>query len=487
MPKPLRTLAKLPRSAQEWELAVIPAPGNHDDPNGASVALVCTQDGTVRGYAMTDAAPRRQELIAVVRRAMTHPAAELFAARPSRLLVTDTALVGLLTGPLAECGVAVKLVSTLVGLQKAIGGMLALLQDSSGDVTGVTGALRALEMPLCAAASQLAQHRPWQRLLNDEGLLLRLKSGPWPAPVAAIFGGEGAQFGVLLYRDIFAWRSHVPSLTLDAPDAARSLDAVVISYLGAEQVPHAMRTVYGAARLPLLDDWHPTFMRIAPGRDPSPLLHPAEAAMTLSCLEALDRTFSALPAATPHERLVGRWATSLGGKVEVAPVWLTESDQVDPLEHNLGQAPATHILGEMSRDFAMHELGLPLPEDPPGAKVPAYMLRALKKDALALARELSSLDGLRFESSNLLGRRHQIVAGMAGERVLGELVHWPGDGSAEADFLRNASNLGGQAVLLILSGGTKRSLRSILAQDIVEARLVRVSELGNGARSEPQP
>ena len=473
MPTRFRGLASLPRSAEAWELGVLPAPDNAGDANGTHLVLVAAPDCKLRALVHTEHAPTHKQLFEAVHTAMTKPGDKLTVARPGRLRVHDPALARVLGTPLSACGVQVQVAEPLPLLLATLQKIHTLLmQGGWGTATGVAP---ALERALCQQAARIARHKPWDRLLDRDAFLLHLDKGPWPAPVAAVLGAAREVFGIALYKDFPTWARHQALAQLQVPNANEGMDAMLVALDRGDDVPPEMRAAFVQADLPITNDWQPVLTRVHPGREPVAIRDEDETALLTDCLHGLADLFDRHLAQMPERHVEGKTVTARGTVVRVESVF--GHDEANPLSNNLGKRPAQHIVGSMSRYYLKHEIGLDLPGPPPQVDdAPVYLIRANKADAVALKQELAAVDGLGFHLTQLGVARIRVIAGMAGKTILGELIHRE-SGQFDQQFLSQAKLFGDRAAFIILSGGTGRPLGAMPRKNVVEARIVRVVEL----------
>ena len=450
---------------------MIPAPGNDSGANGSHLVLVGAPGGKVRALLQTKRAPTNNELFESMQLAMTRPGDNLTVARPARVLVQDARFAQVLGTPLAGCGVPVQVVASLPALFDTLQRVQERLRQRGWPTA--TGVAPAIETALCVQAARFAKAAPWERLLDRHAFLLHLDAGPWRTPVASVIGAAREVFGIILYKDFATFARHQAASHLDLPDA-NEMDALLVAFDQGREVPPDVRTAFAKARLPTVSDWHPIFTRMQPGVQPHAILDESEAALLADCLEALANLFDRHLRSMPDRRVEVTTASARGTRIRVETTF--GEDVAAPPPVGLGMRPSQHIVTSLTRAFLCHALGLDLAGLPPFVRVPTYVIRAAKADAVALKHELANVDGLGFQVVDQGGGRSRAIAGMAGETLLGNLMQRPVN-RIDDDFLHDVGQFGGRAVFLIIAGGTARRLVGIARKDVVAARVIRIVEL----------
>lgn len=193
------------REAEVWEADVVPLPaGFRDDPHAApALAIVGAAGfivhGTVLAMRPTDAEGRAR----AVAEAVTGAGREL-GVLPPALHVRDPALAAALAPELEGRGIAVS-VAAMPELDDAIHESLKNLGGGAPTVIVTHASWREVEAEprdveaFHAAAAFFYRVAPWERMDDDEPVILSVDGQPF---AAAVMGGAGMEFGLALYSEL---------------------------------------------------------------------------------------------------------------------------------------------------------------------------------------------------------------------------------------------------------------------------------------------
>jgi hypothetical protein len=451
MPSPLaaKTLRKLPAAPTPWEVVLASAPIVIEGVELDGLLLVVEPStGAVRGAGPV---ARGGALSPVLLQAMQGPMPPARPARPRALSCADEALARRLQAELKGTDIEVRLVERVPAAEAAAHALIEHLAPSRAP--GLT-----VELPLWRSAlTLLCQIAPW-RVLPDSALFRFGREVPELADaVLLVLGLAGEQEGVVLYpsrgdyerfqrmalsgemdipEDITAWQLYLEPEGELEPDERAAVRAAGLSLPGG-RMPVALALREG-------EGWPLT------EREQQVLLAAIEAACRL-CVEGLERLLDG-----PREAV----ARTVLGPVTVRsqPPELLPETWVSSFEH------AALIRFAQNRH-----------EDRPSETVPGVVIKARKREAQKLARELSPIDGVSFEPGpeGALGLR--VWEGPQDQGILCWLPVLP----EVAALLASSPTL----LLAVAGGGVTRELQQ---KDILrELRLSVRSGATRAARHDP--
>lgn len=122
-------------------------------------------------------------------------------ARPERVVIDDAQLAEALRPHLAELNVAIDVADELPELEGIFQEMAAFMEERTVPaVTVIEGASEAMLLEFYEAADLFYRAAPWEHLLNEDIIEVRLSGQP--AWYCSVMGGGGQEFGLAFYPSV---------------------------------------------------------------------------------------------------------------------------------------------------------------------------------------------------------------------------------------------------------------------------------------------
>lgn len=267
-PSQLRKLQTLPRGRGTWQLGASRSHAAIADGSSLVPLLVVQGDGKVRAGTVAQVADA-EAWADVIYAAMTSPTPPCKPGLPGALRCRDAATVAAIapwTGKLK--------------LRVEDGGDFSVLEQLEERLAASMAEAGGVDFPdedaaLYAAAAAFARAELWRHVIGEPHFQLETQIRGWEKPIAVPLGQAGDTFGLAVYRD----EGSMPTF-----DPSRA-DSVVV-FLDDEADPGSVRR---ARRLgyELVEDHHPSFLRVQPGRDPTAFSSPQHARLMTQALRAV--------------------------------------------------------------------------------------------------------------------------------------------------------------------------------------------------------